>query len=294
MLRSSLHLALVAALSTGLTLPARSAAASPAAGDADALYEEGRKDYNGGFYKSAIEKFEAAYKRSKNPLILYNIGLTYKKLYDDEPKPDFLKLARTALRDYVAAVEKDPGLGADPEEVKPVLADIDAELARVEPAVPAEGPPPPDEPPRQPRGEDPGKKLKLAGIGLMAGGGGLAVVGVILGGVFAAKGQRLTDELEGLYDNQKELGCPAMPGMGDSQECVDLAADVERTRDDGKSSNTASLVSFAVVGGVGALLAIGGAVSYGLGKRRTSEWQSTAASLRLRPTFGGLVLSGRF
>src|SRR5690349_18251781 len=106
MLRSSLHLVLVVALSTA-SLPALAAPSGP---DADTLYEEGRKDQNQGFYKSALEKFEAAYKRSKNPLILYNIGLTYKKLYDEEQKPEYLKSARTALKDYVAAVEKDPGL----------------------------------------------------------------------------------------------------------------------------------------------------------------------------------------
>src|SRR5262249_53744433 len=154
--------------------------------------DEGRKDYNQGFFKSAIEKFEAAYKRSKNPLILYNIGLTYKKLYDEEPKPEFLKLARTALKDYVAAIEKDPGLGADPEEVKPVLADIEAELARVEAKPEPEGPKPDEDPkPDVPKPEDPGRKLKLAGIGLLASGGGLLVIGTIVGGIFAAKGGNL-------------------------------------------------------------------------------------------------------
>jgi len=301
MLRSSLHLALVAALSTagltttGLLLPSPARAAGPSA-DPDALYEEGRKDFNSGFFKSAIEKFEAAYRQSKDPLILYNIGQTYKKLYDDEPKVEFLKKARSALRDYVAAIEKNPGLGADPDEVKPVLADIDAELARVEPAATPEGP---EEPPTPDpaRAVDPGKKLRLAGVGLMGGGGAFLVLGGILGGVFAAKGSRLSEQLNGasgLYSQQTDMNCPATMQAGEPGGCQKLRDDVETTRDDGQKANTASVVSFAVVGGVGALLLIGGIVSYSLGKKRTSEWQAETARVRVAPTFGGLVLEGRF
>ena len=165
--------------------PAHGRPAAPraeASTDPDALYEEGRKDFSQGFFKAAIEKFEAAYKRSKDPLILYNIGQSYKKLHDEDPQLEYLRKARTALQSYVAAVEKDPSLGADPEEVKPLLAEIDAELARREPKAQPEGPSEPSEP-TVPRGEDPGKKLRLTGVGLMGGGGALLVVGSIVGGV---------------------------------------------------------------------------------------------------------------
>jgi hypothetical protein len=296
MLRSSLHLALVVALSTS-SLPAL--AASPGTGDADALYEEGRKDFNQGFYRSAIEKFEAAYKRAKNPLILYNIGLTYKKLYDEEPKPELLKSARSALKEYVAAVEKDPGLGADPEEVKPVLADIDAELARVETAPEPEGPVEPDTPPPVTRPEDPGRKLKLAGIGLMASGGGLLVIGTIIGSVFAVKGGGLKDKLNGdggYYDQLREANCDDVASDGEPAGCAAIHTNIDKTRADGKAANTASIVSIGVVGGIGALLVIGGAVSYVLGKKRTADGATTR--LRVLPTVGwnhgGLVLQGRF
>lgn len=296
MLRSSLHLALVVAMATA-SLPAL---AAPSGSDADTLYEEGRKDQAQGFYKSALEKFEAAHKRSKNPLILYNIGLTYKKLYDDEQKPELLKSARTALKDYVAAVEKDPGLGADPEEVKPVLADIDAELARIEAKPEPEGPEPPDQPPPDVnKPADPGRKLKLAGIGLMAGGGGLIVVGSIVGGVFAVKGGNLAAELNGdngLYDQLTDNNCMKEAVAGESMDCASLHDRIDTARADGKKANTGSVVSFAVVGGIGALLIIGGAVSYVLGKKRTNE--GAEARLRVLPTagwgHGGLLLQGRF
>ena len=297
MLRSSLHLALVAALSTaGLSLPSPVHAAGPAAADADQLYEEGRKDFNSGFFKSAIEKFEAAHRKSKDPLILYNIGQTYKKLYDEEPKIEFLKKARGALRDYVTAIEQDPGLGADPDEVKPVLERIDAELARLEPAAAPEGPveaPVADVPKTD---VDPGKKLRLTGIGLMSGGGVVLVLGGILGGVFAAKGRTLGDKLTGLYDQQTSMMCPASRLAGEPPGCEPLRTDVTTTRADGERSNKLTGVSLGVVGGLGALLLIGGIVSYSLGKKRSAAWRSESQTARLRvsPTFGGVLLEGRF
>jgi len=301
MLRPSLHLALVTVLAAaGLVLPAPAQARGPAPkgeADPDALYEEGRKDFSQGFFKAAIEKFEAAYKGSKDPLILYNIGQSYKKLHDEDPQLDYLKKARTALQSYVAAVEKDPSLGADPEEVKPLLADIDAELARREPKVEPEGPAEPIEQP-VPRGEDPGKKLRLGGIGMMAGGGAMVVVGSIIGGVFAAKGGRLSEELNGdggLYDQQEAMtGCGAMAMVGENNDCTVLRNEIDSTRQAGEKSNTASAVSFGVVGGLGALLLIGGAVVFSLGRKRSADWQGETARVRVAPTFGGLVLQGRF
>jgi tetratricopeptide (TPR) repeat protein len=296
MLRSSLHFALVAALSTaGLSLPSPVHAAGPAAVDADQLYEEGRKDFSSGFYKSAIEKFEAAHRKSKDPLILYNIGQSYKKLYDEEPKVEFLKKARQALRDYVTAIEKDPGLGADPEEVKPVLEKIDAELARLEPAKEPEGPAE-DPAPEAPAAVDPGKKLRLAGFGLMGGGGALLVVGGIVGGVFAAKGGKLSNELDTLYAEQTSNKCPATMLEGEPAACAGLRSDVESTRAAGLKSNTLAAVSLGVGGGLGALLLIGGIVSYSLGKKRSAAWKAASETARVRvaPTFGGLLITGRF
>jgi hypothetical protein len=299
MLRSSLHLTLVAAVSVAsLTLPAPALALAPAAVDPDALYEEGRKDFNGGFYKSAIEKFEAAYKRSKDPLILYNIGQTYRKLHEDDPQLESLKKARSAFQNYVAAIEKDPGLGADPEEVKPIIADIEAELARREPAAQPEGPTEPDQPTPTTRSDtDPGKKLRLAGIGMMGGGGAMLLIGGIVGGVFAGKGGRLSDALNGdggLYDQQRAMGCPKEMVANEGTACTQVRSDIDSTRSAGERSNLASGVAFGVLGGLGALLLIGGAASFSVGRKRSAAWQATAARVRVAPSFGGLVVQGRF
>jgi len=43
-----------------------------------------------------------------------------------------------------------------------------------------------------------------------------------------------------------------------------------------------------------AMLLIGGIVSYSLGKKRSAAWKTETARVRVSPTFGGLMLSGRF
>lgn len=176
---------------------------------------------------------------------------------------------------------EDPSLGADPEEVKPLIAEIDAELARREPASTPEGPSEPVDKPTPERGEDPGKKLRLAGVGMMGGGGAMIVIGSIVGGVFAAKGGRLSEELNGtggLYTQQKMMGCSANMTPDESAPCAELRTDIESTREAGQKSNRASTLSFALVGGIGALLLIGGAISFALGRKKTQDCASPRPS----------------
>lgn len=297
MLRLTLHLVLAAA-----------SAASPAPGPRDkpatncrnpsALYEEGLKDYEQKFTKAAIEKFEAAHRCSKNPLILYNIGLAYKRLYDAEQQPDLLHNARKALVEYVDAIEKDPTLGADPEEVKPALAEIDAEIERIKPPEVA---PEPEPPPPAPEPVDPGKKRRLLGIGLMSGGGALTVVGVAVGAAFASKGAGLHDQLNGeggLYMQLGAGGCGLTQAEdspdADTMTCDGLRSQREEVRSDGLRANGVAFGMMAV-GVVGVGLIIGGAVLFAQGKRASAEWESSQrARVRVMPTLGGLLLQGRF
>jgi len=297
MLRLTLHLVLAANF-----------AVSPVSGSKDkppsncrnpsALYEEGLKDYEQKFTKAAIEKFEAAHRCSKNPLILYNIGLAYKRLYDAEQQPDLLHNAKKALVEYVDAIEKDPTLGADPEEVKPVLAEIDAEIERIRPP---EVVPEPEPPPPAPDPVDPGKSKRLLGIGLMGGGGALTVIGVAVGAVFASKGANLHDQLNGeggVYDDLKQNGCGLTQDKdvadADTATCDALRLDRQGLVDDGNRANGVGFGMMAV-GVVGLGLLIGGAVAFAQGKRATAEWESSQrARVRLLPTMGGFVLQGRF
>ncbi|MBK9072995.1 MAG: hypothetical protein IPL79_18640 [Myxococcales bacterium] len=70
--------------------PAPAPAPVPAVDPADPLvlakeaFGAGKAMFDAGEYPAAVEKFKEAYRLSKNPLLLYNIGLTYEKLGEDE------------------------------------------------------------------------------------------------------------------------------------------------------------------------------------------------------------------
>lgn len=298
MLRLSLHLVLAASFAAGPSGSKEKPA--PGCRNPDALYEEGRKDYNQKFTKAAIEKFEEAYKCAKNPLVLYNIGLAYKRLYDGEKQLEQLEKAKKALTTYVDAITQNPELGADPEEVKPILADIDAELERISPKDPEpEGPAPPPTPDTPP--VDPGKKLRVTGVALLATGGVLTVVGVGVAAAFGVRSARLNEDLNGaggVY-SQLEAGMCGLTVMedlpgADSSACDDLRGQRLEIKKDGVFANGLA-GGFTAVAVVGLGLMIGGAVAFAKGKRTSAEWESgQQARVRVLPSPGGLVLQGRF
>ncbi len=300
MLRSSFHLTLAVAIAvTGLTLApgTHAIAAAAPSGDAETLFEDGRKDFGQGFFKSAIEKYEAAYKRSKDALILYNIGQSYHKLYGEDPRLEYLRKAQSTLREYVKAIEADPSLGADPAEVKPLLAEIDAELKSREPRA-VEGPTETEPATLVPEPTDPGLRLRRAGIGLMAGGGAVLVIGVIVGGAFAGKGGRLGRELnnpdDGLYAQLGDLGCGDVASPDEPGGCADLRTSIVDTRNDGLKANSAAVVSFAVAGGLGAVFLAAGGATFAIGRKRSKAWNNETARATIVPTLGGLAVFGRF
>ncbi len=208
-----------------------------------ALYEEGLKDSRAEvFTKAAIEKFEAAYYCAEEPAHpLQHRVMTTSASTTSEQQPDLLHNAKKALVEYVDVIEKDPTLGADPEEVKPVPAEIDAELERIRPpeVVPESEPPPP-----APDPVDPGKSRRMLGIGLMSGGGALTIVGVAVGAAFASKGANLHDQLNGeggIYDALEAGGCgPSVdqdaPGA-DIGGCDSLRSQREGLVGDGTRAN---------------------------------------------------------
>lgn len=298
MLRLFIHFALAATIAAGPSGSKEKPA--PGCRNPDALYEEGRKDYNQKFTKAAIEKFEEAYKCSKNPLILYNIGLAYKRLYEGEKQLELLEKAKKALTAYVDAIAQDTSLGADPEEVKPILAEIDEEIERVKPKpVEPEGPTEPPTPETPP--VDPGKKMRNVGIGLLAAGGVLTAAGVGVAAAFGIKGSKLGGQLngtDGIYEQLDAGGCGLKPSedsaQADTALCNDLRSQREQLRSDGATANAVAL-GFTAVAVVGVGLVIGGAVAFAKGKRTSAEWESARqARVRVLPSFGGLVLQGRF
>lgn len=145
---------------------------------------------------------------------------------------------------------------------------------------------------RIPRRARPGMKLRLAGIGMMGGGGALLLIGSIAAGVLTTKGTRLSEKLNGLYAEQTAMNCPVVMLVGEPGGCTALRTDVDTTRADGLAVNKGAAGMFAVAG-LGGLVLIGGLVSFIVGRKRSTPWH-TKAGVRVFPSLGGLIVQGRF
>jgi hypothetical protein len=97
-------------------------------------FTEGRKLHDAGQLTEAIEKFKASYALSKNPVLLYNIGLTMEEL-----GPDNLDLAVVFYRRFLAEA---PAGAAQRRDATDRIAAITKRLTAPLPATPA-----PDKPP---------------------------------------------------------------------------------------------------------------------------------------------------
>ena len=98
---------------------------------AKVLYEDGRKAYRLGDMTIAVEKFEAAYSLTENPIILYNIGLAYRRLYEESRDPAHLRRAKLVLENFRLELARNSGLGS-PDDVKAVLGEVEDLLTDAE------------------------------------------------------------------------------------------------------------------------------------------------------------------
>ncbi len=268
----------VAVATAGAAVPtsAQAAAEEP---DAEALYQEGKAAFDSEDFATAADRWERSYRASGDPLVLYNIGEAYTAMYDESNERTHLEKAQVALQELAGFVEEDPTLG-DPDELAAMLKEIDEKLGGGEPEEPVEEPV--EEPIEEPEPEKPKKdkatKLRNAGIGTIAAGGALVLGGVIAGSVFAARGSSLTSDLNTLYE------------MNASE------AELQTVRDQGKAANTASGVSFGLGIALGGAAIAVGAVLLSKSKKLRAEGgaEDEEARIRVAPTLGGFMLSGRF
>ncbi len=284
-MRSLTHLALVAALSTGLAMPSVARAEEP---DPELLYKQGQADYANGLFESAIAKMDEAYRISDDPLMLYYIGQTYRDWYDQSQDVAHLREAKITFEKFIVALQADPTLG-DPADVQPELDTIEAMIAEAEAAEAEPEPEPEPEPPPLPE-PDPGKGQKIAGAVLLSTGGALLIGGAAVGIPFGLKGATLTDDIKDLRSEQDNANCDS---ASPSTKCTDLESDIDGVLDDGKRANLLTGVGLGLAG-VGAILAITGGVVFAKGKRKTAVWRAEHAHFQILPTFGGIAISGRF
>ncbi len=272
--------------------------AAPDTGKApEVLYEEGKKAYRLGKFAEAVAKWEEAYDKSERPLLLYNISLAYKSLYDVTGDVEDLRRARALMKNFLVLAQADPDVDSDDAEER--IAELDALIAEAEAAAPGPGPKPgpdpdpdPDPNPAISKGPDPGRTLRIAGASTLGVGGLFVVTGSVLGIYFGVRGQEFSDELRQLQADRGSL-CDDAP---DSTACLQQDANIETARNNGRTANLGLGLALGIGGGLGLVALSAGAILFVQGNRRTAEWKQTGAarSLRLVPSGRGLVLLGRF
>ncbi|HFE46379.1 MAG TPA: hypothetical protein ENJ18_12940 [Nannocystis exedens] len=262
---------------------------------AQRLFREGEEAYWLGDFDRAIDRFEEAYKLSRVPGMLYNVGLAYQRRFETSRSVEDLKRARAVFVNYLDA---DTGGLVDPRHVEAVLAEIDTQLAiaeapKAEPGRPEEGeiseplqsaPSCPD-PVVTSSEVDRGQKSRLVGGAVMATGGLLLSGGIVSLTAFSLKGREFKGVLGRLEEDQRAAGCSEVQ----SSLCDDLQRSREITVRNGYKAN---ILAGAVGGslmavGVGGLVA--GALLYYRGKR-----YGRRAEVVLTPTLAGAALVGRF
>lgn len=249
--------------------------------EARVLHDQGSAAYELADYPTALEKFSAAYvalpsgakTAAIRSAIVYNVGITQKRMYELDGDLMHLKTAKVLLTRYFDEFAKD---GAQEDaKGRALLDEIEAELAKkdAEPAAPqpasrvaASPSPSPAPPPTSPApSSDEQRKARIL-IGVGAGVLGLGAVGAGLGIGGALWGRSLQTGIE----DGTSTGVRRITALQDGRSANGLA------------------IGGAVAGGV--LLTAGAVVlAIGLKKRKAAS-----GSLALAPTGSGFVVGGRF
>ncbi len=262
---------------------------------AQRLFREGEEAYWLGDFDRAIERFEEAYKLSRVPGMLYNVGLAYQRRYETSHATADLERARAVFVNYLDA---DTGGLVDPRHVEAVIAEIDTQLAVVE--APKAVPTQPEEgeisaplqealtcvdPVAPGRAAEGGRRSRVVGGAVMAAGGLLFSGGVVSLTVFSLKGREFKGVLRGLKEDQQVAGCAEVQ----SSHCDALQLSSEITVRNGYKANilAGAVGGSLMAAGVGGLVT--GALLYYRGKGRGRR-----AEVVLAPTLGGAALVGRF
>jgi tetratricopeptide (TPR) repeat protein len=199
---------------------------------ADALFEKAQAHYQAGEYQAAIELFKSANDLVHDPIYLFNLAQSYRKVLDCVAATDYyrryLDAAPTApnrdkvdgwIRELAPCVDErtaEHDAAVREQERAKAAADAAARAARPKVYV------------------DQGRTARLAGIVA----GGVGVVGLALGIGFAADGSHLADELA----KDCASGC-----SWNAHEATDSA---------GRRANAISAVGF-VGGGIAAIAGVG-------------------------------------
>ena len=246
-------LIVIAALA-GVAVAAPDAAVSA---KADALFVKGQASYNEGKYQAAISQFKQAYELVKDPVYLFNIAQSYRKVGDCtaayEHYTQYLDAAPNAEnKDKVKQwlTELKPCVDQRQREQEDAARKAQEEAERKQLGITRE------------EQRDGGRPYRLAGIVI----GSIGVVGLGVGVGFGIRGSGLRSEVA----DRCNMSC-----VWDSMEIQDL----HRA---GETANTLSWIGY--IGGGVALAAGVGLYWYG---------RSRVETVTVSPTAGGATVSAQ-
>ena len=161
---------------------------------ADALFEKGQTSYQSGQYQEAIELFKQAYTLVEDPVYLFNIAQSYRKVADCLHAHDYY----TQYLDEAPKAENKDKVQQWLTELQPCVDQRHAEQDAVKQAQDAEKKRQEDEARRRaeamkpvPMEVDHGKPLRIAGIAT----GAIGVGGLVVGIVYGIKSKNLKNQV---------------------------------------------------------------------------------------------------
>lgn len=232
---------------------------------AGALFEKAQRHYQAGEYTAAIKLFTEAYELVRDPIYLFNLAQSYRKVLDcvktSEYYERYLAEATDADATQRARVQQwlreiAPCVEQRREEAERARRAEEEARARQAEALQRER----AEAARQPQEIDRGRSLRIAGIAAVS----VGAVGLGLGTWFSIRGSQLASEL--------------------AEACAESCDWTELADEDaaGRRANT-----IAAIGWIGGGFAVGGGVAlYLLGRARIEHVQ-------LAPAQGGATVSAR-
>ena len=256
------HAALTAAAAPAAGAP--DVAARPNQARANALFERAQKHYQAGQYSDAIKLFTEAYELVHDPVFLFNLAQSYRKVLDCVKASEYYQRYLTDATD--ADAKQRERVEQWLREIAPCVEQRREESERARRADEAARAQQAEALRRQreeasrPRGIDRGRQLRIAGMAAA----GVGVVGLGLGSVFTIRGAQIKSDL--------------------ADDCAD-GCDWSMLQ--GKDASGRRANTIAAVGWIGGVLAAGGGVTlYLLGRSRIERVQ-------VAPVAGGAAVSAR-
>lgn len=239
----------------------------PKQAHADALFEKGQASYQGGKYQEAIEEFKQAYELVKDPVYLFNIAQSYRKVADCVNAHDFYT---QYLTEAPSAENKDK-VNQWLSELQPCVDQRHNEQDAARRAEEAERQRKEEEARRAAEAAKPvpvevdrGAPLRVAGIVT----GVIGVAGLSVGIVYGIKSQSIKNEIDDK--------CITNHCQWDSMEILDLDAA-------GSRANTRAKIGY-IAGGIATAV---GAGLYIFGRTRVE-------TVMVTPNAGGATASASF